>query len=287
MPSGWTRWILEQFEFPFEVVYPQALDAGNLAAKYDVIILPSGVGPQPAGGGRGGGGGGGGARRGQRRTSRPNIRMRLGAYTAAQTLPQPAQFLEAGGTILAVGRSAMNLAQLLELPHRQPSGGALAGRQRAAAAIGEVLRARLGAARGRRHHGAARARGRPTRSTCSSTTARCSSSGPTPRSRASGRSRGSTRATPLRSGWAYGQGYLKGGVAVARGSRRQGQALSVRPGDHLPRAAARHVQVPVQRDLSGGRGRPGGNAVVRRRQGEAAAWGGGRNAPPPPRFDSD
>ena len=31
MPSGWTRWILEQFEFPFTVVYPQTLDAGNLA----------------------------------------------------------------------------------------------------------------------------------------------------------------------------------------------------------------------------------------------------------------
>src|SRR5262245_50258690 len=27
MPSGWTRWILEQFEFPFTVIYPQTLDA--------------------------------------------------------------------------------------------------------------------------------------------------------------------------------------------------------------------------------------------------------------------
>ena len=54
MPSGWTRWILEQFEFPFEVVYPQALDAGTCRASYDVIIFPSGVGPAaPGGGGRG------------------------------------------------------------------------------------------------------------------------------------------------------------------------------------------------------------------------------------------
>ncbi|MGA1416939.1 MAG: M14 family metallopeptidase, partial [Gemmatimonadaceae bacterium] len=36
MPSGWTRWLLEQYEFPFDVVYPQQLDAGNLNAKYDV-----------------------------------------------------------------------------------------------------------------------------------------------------------------------------------------------------------------------------------------------------------
>ncbi|HZL55807.1 MAG TPA: M14 metallopeptidase family protein, partial [Bryobacteraceae bacterium] len=30
MSSGWTRWILEQFDFPFEIVYPQTLDAGDL-----------------------------------------------------------------------------------------------------------------------------------------------------------------------------------------------------------------------------------------------------------------
>ena len=39
MPSGWTRFLLEQFEFPFEVVYPPTLDAGNLIGKYDVIIF--------------------------------------------------------------------------------------------------------------------------------------------------------------------------------------------------------------------------------------------------------
>ena len=34
MESGWTRWILEQFEFPFTRVFPPDLDAGNLNAKY-------------------------------------------------------------------------------------------------------------------------------------------------------------------------------------------------------------------------------------------------------------
>ncbi|MEO8028528.1 MAG: M14 metallopeptidase family protein, partial [Bryobacteraceae bacterium] len=43
MPSGWTRWLLEQFKIPFEVVYPKALDTEDLEAKYDVIYLPSGV----------------------------------------------------------------------------------------------------------------------------------------------------------------------------------------------------------------------------------------------------
>ncbi|KPK72827.1 MAG: peptidase, partial [Phycisphaerae bacterium SM23_30] len=39
MPSGWVRWILEQFEFPFEVVYPPTLDAGNLKDKFDVLVF--------------------------------------------------------------------------------------------------------------------------------------------------------------------------------------------------------------------------------------------------------
>jgi hypothetical protein len=40
MPSGHLRWLLEQFEFEFDVVYPATIDAGNLRAKYDVILFP-------------------------------------------------------------------------------------------------------------------------------------------------------------------------------------------------------------------------------------------------------
>ena len=40
MPSGWARWILEQFEFPFEVVYPAGARCGQPRAKYDVLIFP-------------------------------------------------------------------------------------------------------------------------------------------------------------------------------------------------------------------------------------------------------
>ncbi len=45
MPSGWTRWLLEQFEFPFEVVYQKGLDAGNLAGRFDVLIFVDGAFP--------------------------------------------------------------------------------------------------------------------------------------------------------------------------------------------------------------------------------------------------
>ena len=65
MPVGWTRLIFKNFEVPYvedeDDVFPPDLNAGNLKAKYDVLIFneePLGVG---GGGGRGGGGGGGDA----------------------------------------------------------------------------------------------------------------------------------------------------------------------------------------------------------------------------------
>ena len=37
----WIRWLLERYEFPFEVVYPPSLDNGHLVQHYDVIVLPA------------------------------------------------------------------------------------------------------------------------------------------------------------------------------------------------------------------------------------------------------
>ncbi len=117
MPSGWTRFLFEQFEFPYEVVYPKAVDAGNLASKYDVLVFPSGVGPAPpgeSGGERGGRGGS--ASTGTGGDIPAEYQPMVGAYTPAQTVPALKKFVEEGGTIIAVGRSASNLARLLELP---------------------------------------------------------------------------------------------------------------------------------------------------------------------------
>jgi hypothetical protein len=58
MPSGWTRWLFEQYEFPFEVVFPGTLDAGNLNAKYDVLVFVDGGIPERDAAGGGGGFGG-------------------------------------------------------------------------------------------------------------------------------------------------------------------------------------------------------------------------------------
>ena len=45
MPSGWVRWIFEQYDFPFEVVYPPRLDQGNLKQDFDVLVFPTGAVP--------------------------------------------------------------------------------------------------------------------------------------------------------------------------------------------------------------------------------------------------
>ncbi|MDQ3012753.1 MAG: peptidase, partial [Acidobacteriota bacterium] len=121
MPSGWTRWILEQFEFPFTVVYPQTLDAGNLADKFDVIIFVTGA--IPAREARGGGGPGvpGGADepgfgRAPRAEDLPaEFRGWLGNISLGKTVPQLKSFIEAGGTVLTIGTST-SLGYHLNLP---------------------------------------------------------------------------------------------------------------------------------------------------------------------------
>ena len=40
MDEGWTRWLLERFEFPYALVHDGDLRAGGLHERFDVIILP-------------------------------------------------------------------------------------------------------------------------------------------------------------------------------------------------------------------------------------------------------
>jgi hypothetical protein len=119
MPSGWTRWIFEQYEFPFEVVFPQTLDAGNLSAKYDVLVFVTGGIPVAgaAGGGRGGDSGDAFGRQPEADAIPAEYRDRLGQVTVAKTVPQLRKFLDDGGTILTIGTST-SLGYHLGLPIR-------------------------------------------------------------------------------------------------------------------------------------------------------------------------
>jgi hypothetical protein len=114
MPSGWTRWIFEQYEFPFEVVYPAMLDAGGLNAKYDVLVFVDGA--IPAADGASSGGGFGGAQPAAAAIP-AEFRGSLGRVTVAKTVPELRKFVENGGTVLTIGSSTA-LGHHLGLPIR-------------------------------------------------------------------------------------------------------------------------------------------------------------------------
>ena len=40
MDEGWTRWILERYEFPYTTLHNEDIQAGKLREKFDAIILP-------------------------------------------------------------------------------------------------------------------------------------------------------------------------------------------------------------------------------------------------------
>ncbi len=117
MPSGWTRWLFEQYEFPFEVVYPPTLDAGNLKSRFDVLVFPDGA-MRAGTGGRGGGGGGRGGRGGAATDPESvpeEYRGWLGRITEDKTMPQIRKFVESGGAVVTVG-SSTSMASLLGVP---------------------------------------------------------------------------------------------------------------------------------------------------------------------------
>ncbi len=104
MTSGWDRWLFEQYEFPFEVVYPQTLDAGDLKSKFDVLVFTDGALGHP----------------GVNRQPKPEdipqqYRAWLGHITSEKTLPQIKNFLNAGGSVVTVG-SSTSMGEMLGLP---------------------------------------------------------------------------------------------------------------------------------------------------------------------------
>jgi hypothetical protein len=119
MPSGWTRLVFENFEFPYTVVYPPMLDAGNLIDKFDIIIFNDAGIPAAAegagGGGRAGGGGGGRGGGGGGADIPEEFRARQGSVTAA-TMAKIKEFVNAGGTVMTIGGASTNIAAHFDLP---------------------------------------------------------------------------------------------------------------------------------------------------------------------------
>ena len=112
MSSGWVRWILENYNYTFDVIYPKDIDTGNLKAKYDVIVFVDGAIPAVASRNTQNAGRGGAANT----DSVPaEFRKMTGRITADKSIPQLKIFLEQGGNIVTIGNSTQ-LAYHLKLP---------------------------------------------------------------------------------------------------------------------------------------------------------------------------
>lgn len=217
---GWTRWLLEQFEFPFEIIYPQTLDAGNLANRFDVIVLQQNVYGEDW--------------RFFRASEAPDPKKipekyhaMLGRITLEKTIPQLKQFVQSGGSVIAVGTSTA-LAAILGLPvkdhlmemDREGKERHLAGEK--FYIPGSLLKARI-------NNQDPLAYGMPDevdlfydnsplfRLSPDATNAKTN-----PVAWFSGKE-------PLVSGWAWGQQYLDGGTAIAEASIGEGKVFLLGP----------------------------------------------------------
>lgn len=108
MTSGWTRWLIEQFHFGFQVIYPEDIDKGKLNSKFDMILFTDGTIPAKDNSGF------------QRRIPEAKdipekYRGMLGQFTVEKSVPKLREFLNGGGNIVAIG-SATNLVYHLNLP---------------------------------------------------------------------------------------------------------------------------------------------------------------------------
>lgn len=231
MPSGWTRFLLERFEFPYTIVCGAGFDDAALKSKYDVIIMPSGASFRAGGGGRGGAPEGAPAQPAAK-PSDPDLRslceVTTGTGNGATAEANVRKFVEAGGVVVAVGSAAESIAQTLELPvteymiERQPGqpdrplGGdkfyvpgsivRVAVDNTAPSALGaqDHVDVYFNNSPVFRLHPNAAARGiRPVMWFDS--------------------------ASPLRSGWAWGQNYLEGGTTAFEASIGHGKAFVFGP----------------------------------------------------------
>jgi hypothetical protein len=222
MPSGWIRWIMEQYHFPATVIYAKDIDSGDLRSKYDVIVFVGGAIPSTT-------------QTGESRFGRePNpdsipaeYRSHLGRITPAKSIPALKKFLEAGGHIVTIGSSA-NLAAQLDLPVHDALVELVGGKERRLPnekyyIPGSVLRVTLDTTI------------QPAWGMTSTADVYFDNS-PVFNINPAAYANGTVRPIawfandhPLRSGWAWGQAYLRDGVAAFVATVGQGKLYTFGP----------------------------------------------------------
>jgi hypothetical protein len=220
MPSGQIRWLLEQFEFPYTVVYPQDIDAGNLKSKFDALIVPSGIVGQAS---RGFGGREGGAR--------PSVpaeyQHMLGSITEQKSIPAIKEFLEQGGNVISIGTSS-RLGEMLDLPvynalvERTPTGDERARPAEKFYVPGSILNVAV-------DNSAGIAAGQPPHLDVFYDNSPAFRLGPDAALKGVRPIAWFDSDHPLRSGWAWGQNYLDGAVAIAQANVGRGHLYMFGP----------------------------------------------------------
>ena len=227
MPSGWVRWLMEQYHFKADIVFTKTIDAGNLRAKYDVIILVTGAVPSLK-------------REGEeqnqsfnRREPKPEeipteYHSIMGKITPEKSIPELKIFMEAGGKIVTIGTSA-NLAYHLGLPVKNslteigPNAVERTLPNDKYYVPGSILRVQLDSTQ------------QATWGMAGKTDVYFENSPVfklAPEAVAQGKIKPLawfTDDTPLRSGWAWGQTYLKGGVVAFEANIGKGKLITFGP----------------------------------------------------------
>ncbi len=101
MDEGWTRWLLEQNEFPLVTIHPEDLRSGNPSGKFDVIIFPDMSASQILNG----------------QSGRNVLEQYRGGIddSGVQALRS---FIEGGGSVITIGRSSTLLLDRFAAPYR-------------------------------------------------------------------------------------------------------------------------------------------------------------------------
>ncbi|MBS1490709.1 MAG: peptidase [Bacteroidetes bacterium] len=225
MPAGWVRWLMEQYHFNTDIIYAKDIDAGDLKKKYDIIVFVTRAIPKL---GKETTDEWGFPRKDPKEEEVPaEYRTHLGHITADKSIPQLKTFLEAGGKIITIGTSA-NLAYHLKLPVSDALTEVYQGNERSLPndkyyVPGSLLRVKLDSTQN------------ATWGLSNETDVYFENSpvfNLAPEAIAQGKIKplawfGNTN--PLRSGWAWGANYLKGGVVAFEASVGKGKLYSFSP----------------------------------------------------------
>jgi hypothetical protein len=110
MDEGWTRWLLEDFAFPYTSIMDADILAGNLERRFDVIILPADSKEMMTGEGRG---------EGEPSDVPPEYRSGFGAAGVAAL----EAFVERGGTLVTFAQAGQLVLDDFDVPVRNAVAG--------------------------------------------------------------------------------------------------------------------------------------------------------------------